>query len=228
MGLFATDYAACSDAARVLLRGHGKDAYVMRNAIEPEDFAFSPEGRARVRAELGAGDATLVMGTLGRCAPQKNQAFLLDVAVELDKLGADYIIAIAGDGPLRADLEEQVRDRGLIGKVLTLGNRADARDLYSAFDCFVLPSLFEGLPVAAVEAQATGVPCLLSDTITREVAFGDVTFLPISGARAWADEFLADSGERKPADRGLLRQSGYDINVEAARLVDFYRAIAGR
>ena len=228
MGLFATDYVACSDGARALLRGHGKDAYIMRNAIDPEDFSFSADGRARVRAELGAGDGTLVLGTLGRCSQEKNQAFLLDVADALARRGSDFKVVIAGDGPLRGELESQIARRGLTGKVSALGSRSDARNLYSAFDCFALPSLFEGLPVSAVEAQATGLPCLLSDAITSDVAFGGVSFLPLGDAEAWADAALASHGERRPAEHGLLARSGFDINVEAAKLVDHYREIASR
>ena len=228
MGLFATDYVACSDGARALLRRHGKDAYLMRNAIDPDDFTFSPEGRARVRAELGAGNGTLVLGTLGRCSQEKNQAFLLDVAEALDARGVDYRVAIAGDGPLRGELEEQISQRGLDGKVIALGSRCDARDLYSGFDCFALPSLFEGLPVSAVEAQATGLPCLLSDAITADVAFGKVKFLPLGDAAAWASAAVAAFSEREPAEQGLMARSGFDINIETDRLVEYYREIASR
>lgn len=228
MGLFATDYVACSDGSRVLLRRHGQDAYIMRNAIDPDDFAFSPEGRARVRAELGATDDTLVLGTLGRCSQEKNQTFLLNVAEQLNKLNINFIVAIAGDGPLRGELEEQIISRGLSRKVVALGSRGDARDLYSGFDCFALPSLFEGLPVSAVEAQATGLPCLLSDAITRDVAFGDASFLPVDNAETWAGEAFDVFGERRPAAKDLLSRSGFDINVEAAALVDFYRTIVSR
>ena len=228
MGLFASDYVACSDGARALLRGHGKDAYLMRNAIDSDEFAFSSEGRARVRAELDAKDGTLVLGTLGRCSQEKNQAFLFDVAEALGARGVDYRVAIAGDGPLRGALEEQISQRGLAGKVVALGSRGDARDLYSGFDCFALPSLFEGLPVSAVEAQATGLPCILSDAITSDVAFGGVSFLPLGDAEAWADAALASHGERRPAEYGLLARSGFDINVEAAKLVEYYREIASR
>ena len=228
MGLIATDYVACSDGTRTLLRRHGKDAYLMRNAIDPDDFSFSPEGRARVRAELGAGDGTLVLGTLGRCSQEKNQAFLLDVAEALDAREVDYRVAIAGDGPLSGELEVQISQRGLAGRVVALGSRNDACDLYSGFDCFVLPSLFEGLPVSAVEAQATGLPCLLSDTITTDVAFGKAEFLPLGDAEAWASVAVAVFSEREPAEQGLLARSGFDINVEAKRLVEYYREIASR
>lgn len=225
MGLFATDYVACSDGARTLLRRHGKDAYLMRNAIDPDDFAFSPEGRAHVRTELGAGKSTLVLGTLGRCSQEKNQAFLLDIADALDARGVDYRVVIAGDGPLRGELEEQISQRRLAGKVVALGSRSDTRDLYSGFDCFVLPSLFEGVPVSAVEAQAAGLPCLLSDTISPDVAFGKVDFLSLDDAESWATSALALFGERGPAEQGLLAHSGFDINIEAAKLADYYREI---
>ena len=228
MGLFATDYAACSDGARSLLRRHGVDAYIMRNAIDSEEFAYSAEGRVRIRVELGASDETLVIGTLGRCSREKNQVFLVEVAQALEELGVDYIIVIAGDGSLRGKLEELIAQRRLSSRVVLLGNRSDTRDLYSGFDCFVLPSLFEGLPVSAVEAQATGLPCLFSDAITSDVASGNVSFLPLGNAQAWAARAVAVCGERKPSEPDLLVRSGFDINVEAENLVDFYRKIAGR
>lgn len=225
MGFFATDYMVCSEGARALLRAHGRDAYLLPNAIDPNDYAFSPEGRARVRSEIGAGGSSLVLGTLGRCSQEKNQLFLLDVAEALGACGVDYRVAIAGDGPLRGELEEQVSQRGLTHNVVILGSRSDTRDLYSGFDCFVLPSLFEGVPVSAVEAQAAGLPCLLSNTISSDVAFGKVDFLSLDDAESWATSALTLFGERGPAKQGLLAHSGFDINIEAAKLADYYREI---
>lgn len=229
VGFCATDYIACSEAAKVLLRSHGQSAYVMHNAIDPESFSFSAEGRKTVRDELALTDKTLLLGSVGRCEKQKNQLFLLDVAESLRELRTEFTMAIVGEGPLRRSLATEIDKRGLGTSVRLLGSRNDMTNLYSAFDCFVLPSLFEGLPVSAVEAQATGLPCMLSNRITREVAFGNAVFLPLEGGPdMWAYKAVEICGERRAAAEGLLAASGFDISEEADKLVAFYQEIEAR
>ena len=225
VGLGATDYIACSEGARVLLRHHGKDAYIMRNAIKVPGFKYSSVDRERIRDELGVNDNTLLIGTIGRCSREKNQEFLLDIAQALSKIGHSFFLVIVGDGPLRRNLESEIVSRGLNNCVTTLGSRSDTRALYSAFDCFLLPSFFEGLPVSAVEAQASGLPCLLSDAITREVAFGLVRYLPLSNGQIWADAVIDCVGQRKPARKGLVADAGFDVDVESVKLASYYKKL---
>lgn len=233
VGLFATDYVACSEAARVLLGRHGKDAFVLHNAIDCSAFAFDPEARAQTRAELGVGEDAVLLGSIGRLAEQKNQQYMPVILRGLLDRGVDCYLAIAGDGNKKAKIEEKALELGVADRLMLLGSRSDASRLYAAFDVFLLTSLFEGLPVSAVEAQVSGLPCLLSDTITREVAFGDCRFLPLGDDDAWVDAVIDAAsclpGSAKRAQGPTLASAaGYDIRAEAVNLERFYRSILER
>lgn len=228
VGMFATDYMACSDAARVLLGRHGKDAYILHNAIDCARFAFDEEARWQVRSELGISERTLLLGTLGRLENQKNQLFLPEVVRVLVDRQFDCRLVIAGTGSLRDRIISKAKDFGVSDHVMLIGDRPDAPRLYSAFDAFLLPSLFEGLPVSGVEAQVSGLPCVFSDAITREVAFGKCNFAPLGDARAWADAIMNLPRDASRKDGPMLaRGAGFDITVEGERLVQHYRAILG-
>ena len=186
LGLYATDYIACSEAARILLGRHGKDAFILHNAIDCDKYAFDPAVRDEVRSELAIGEDVMLIGSVGRLSVEKNQQFMLDVLDVLKRRGVSSKLAIAGGGNRRDELRSKARQLGLQDSLILLGNRADAERLYSAFDVFLLTSLFEGLPLSAVEAQACGLPCFLSDSITREVAIGNAVFISLEdGAEVW-------------------------------------------
>lgn len=228
VGFFATDYVACSDAARVLLGRHGKDAYIMHNAVDCRHFAFDEEARLQVRSELGVSESTLLLGTLGRLEAQKNQLFLPEIMRVLTDEGVDCRLVIAGTGSLRDWIVAKSADLGVSDRVMLLGDRSDAPRLYSAFDVFLLPSIFEGLPVSGVEAQVSGLPCIFSDSITREVAFGECSFVSLGNARAWANAVSeAPRGASRSIGPKLARNAGFDISVEANRLADYYRSLLG-
>lgn len=229
VGFFATDYIACSDAARVLLGRHGKEAYIMHNAIDCTRFAFDAEARSQVRSEFSVSENTLLLGTLGRLENQKNQLFLLEVMRVLKDRRVDCLLVIAGTGSLRDRILLKARELGVSDCIMLVGDRSDAPRLYSAFDVFVLPSIFEGLPVSGVEAQVSGLPCVFSDAITREVAFGECSFLPLNNALIWADAAVDMSGANYRSDGPrLARTAGFDITVEANRLVRHYLTMLGR
>ena len=228
LGFFATDYIACSEGARVLLGKHGKNAFILHNAIDCKKFVYNSEYRDVVRNELGLDENTLLLGGVGRLSPEKNQLFMLDILYELKKIGVDCKLAIAGSGNCKEVLINRKNELGLGEDLILLGNRADTPHLYSAFDAFLLPSFFEGMPISALEAQACGLPCFLSDAITREAAVGRALFLPIDrGARIWVDAIIlarnevSDRTQPTPA----LQKSGFDVSVEASNLTHFYKEI---
>ena len=228
VGFFATDYFACSDSARVLLGNRGKDAYLVRNAIDCEKYSFKAEYRREIRDELGIENDTWFIGTLGRLSYEKNQKFMIDLVAELRKRGHKVKLGIAGDGDLLPDLQSSVREMRLEDDVLLLGSRNDGEKLYSAFDMFLLTSLFEGLPVSAVEAQCSGLPCLLSDSITKEVAFGAVKYLPLDNQGEWIQAIVQQMKLDKPErSRAYLcvSENGYGIGEQAIRLQNKYQAI---
>lgn len=170
---YATDYFACGEAAgryqfgnRVFDAGKVK---IIPNAIDVEKFKFDPDARKKLRKEIGIKDDDFVIGHVGAFRKQKNHTFLIDVFAEVKKERKNAKLVLVGQGPLREQIEEKVKKLGLENDVFFLGQRNDTNKLYSVFDVFCLPSLYEGLPVVGIEAQANGVSCVFSKNITQEI-----------------------------------------------------------
>ncbi len=217
---FATDWFACGErAGRWMYGDKAFDAgrvTVLPNAIEPAKFAFDPAARQCLRAELGIAPDAFVVGHVGRLTYAKNHRFLLEMFAELQKQRPDARLLLVGEGELEQRIRQQVRKLGLEKAVVFTGARADVNKLYSAMDVFCMPSNFEGMPLAAWEAQANGLPCILSDHITREAGCSaNSVFCALErGAAAWADAVCA--AERGPA------AAVPDIAQCARRLEEFY------
>lgn len=222
----ATDFWTCSRAAADWLFGPQipRDRIrLMKNAIEVEKYRFDPQKRARLRDELNLGDA-LVLGTAGRLAYQKNHSFLIDMFSRFHRRRPQSKLLIVGDGELRGELESQITGKGLEKDVLLLGWRTNVEDYLQAMDVFLLPSRFEGLGIAAVEAAASGLPCVLSDQVPEEVAFSeDIQRIPLE-ISAWTTA-VETASQRRP-DRqdgaGTVRAAGYDIKRQAKVLEALY------
>lgn len=184
----ATDWWACSDkAAEFLFTADAlpKVQYIP-NAIDVKKFAFDPQTRVRIREELGIMKDDFLIGTVGRCTSHKNQSFLLEVFALALKQNPTLKLLLVGDGPLRASLEDQSKKLGIENACIFYGFTDNVAPLYSAMDLFCLTSVLEGNPVSAIEAQANGCPCLLSDQITKEAdAGGNVRFLSIRDSSIW-------------------------------------------
>lgn len=228
---YPTHRLACSRYAGEWLFGKGVEFDVLYNAIELDRFSFDEGARAKARADLGLAGSTFAVGHLGRFMPQKNQRFLIDAFALLVERLPDSVLLLAGDGEQRPLAECWAAERGVADKVRFLGQRADANLLYQAFDAFALPSLYEGLCLVGVEGQRAGLPCLLSDAITREVdVTGTCEFLPIDSSEIWADALLR-AAEAPERDRSLPDMGDcfdlYDIEKAAPNLAEFYeRALA--
>lgn len=225
---YPTHRMACSRYAGEWLFGKDAKFDVLYNAIELDRFSFNAEVRAQARADLCLVGDALVVGHVGRFMAQKNHAFLLDVFAEVAKRRSDAILLLVGSGELRPLVESWVAERGLADKVRFLGQRDDADRLYQAFDAFVLPSLYEGLGLVGVEAQRAGVPCFLSDAITREVdVTGGVEFLPIDDPSVWANAISAiEPGSRIPVQSENF--SDYEIVCAAEKLAGRYADLTAR
>lgn len=168
---YATEYYGCSVKAGEWLFPkkivHSARFQVIYNAVDRERYRYHAETRERIRKELGWSDA-FVVGNVGNLCYQKNQFFLLDIFQALHRKEPKARLLLVGDGVRMKMLRERVKDYGLEDTVLLTGRRSDVADLYQAMDVFVLPSHFEGLPIAGIEAQSAGLPCVMSDTITVE------------------------------------------------------------
>ncbi|MBQ6381324.1 MAG: glycosyltransferase family 1 protein [Clostridia bacterium] len=222
----ATDYWGCSNAAGEFYFSPArwqKNHQLIRNAINVEDFAFSESARTKLREQYGLGDK-LVVGHVGRLAPQKNQKKTLEMFAALHRTNPHSHLVIIGTGELEQQLKQYTAQLGISDAVTYTGVQTNVNEWYSAFDVFVMTSLYEGLPVVAVEAQATDLPCVLCDTITPEVKVTDnVTFLGLHDeAGAWADAVLAMEQKPRISRAAELQAAGYDIRLEAKRMQELY------
>ncbi len=220
----ATDLWSCGRDAGIYFFGRKnweKKGHILRNAISLDKFAFNPELRAKLRAEKGFGEKT-VIGHVGRFNIQKNHTRLLDIFAEYVEINPNAVLALIGEGELESDMRAKASSLGIAEKVHFAGLQSNVNEWYQAFDLFVLPSLFEGLPVVGIEAQAAGLPCLFSDKVTDEVLLSDRAerLLLNDSDERWAKKL--DALVRAPHDRAagvsIVRDAGYDIVTEAARL----------
>lgn len=185
-----TDYFSCSELAAQNIFGKRPYTFIP-NVISPARFSFNEEKRKKIRRAFAIGNK-LVIGSVGRLAEQKNPLYAIDVISELYKINPNIEYWWIGEGYLQPQVENKIHEKGMDGVIKLLGRRTDMADLYQALDIFFLPSLFEGLPVTGVEAQATGLPCLISDTITKQFIYTDlVKTFPIKNSPKRVAEILA-------------------------------------
>ena len=230
----ATDYWSCGRDAGLYYYGETRwnaSGYILHNAIDVSRFAFRRETRDRLRRQYGLEDC-FVIGHVGRFNVQKNHTRLLDLFAQIAKSDPDARLVLIGVGELEQSVQEKTRNMGLSDKVLFLGQMADVSGWYHAMDCFVLPSLFEGLPVVGIEAQAAGLPCFFSDRVTDEVLLSPQARRVPLGAEdaAWAAEILTAKHTQTVRMRGteIVRDAGYDIHTEARKLQERYLEMAER
>ena len=227
--VFATDYMCCSELAGRWLFGNKEydkgNVYLLNNAIDLDKFKYNEALRKKKRKELGIKDDTLVIGHIGRFVAQKNHDYLIDIFNEIHKKNNNSILLLAGQGPLMEDIKNKVKELNLDDSVKFLGQRNDANELYQAFDVFLLPSLYEGLPVVGVEAQASGLLCYLSDDMTKETKVLDITkFMSLNNTpEEWANNILDDVKKYKRIDTSKeMTAKNFNIKEEAKKLEEYY------
>ncbi|MEH7112580.1 glycosyltransferase family 1 protein [Neobacillus niacini] len=221
---FANYRFACSNAASNWLYGENAESQIIKNGVDLTKFSFSNQLRNQVRKELGINSDTFVVGHVGRFNHQKNHTFLIDIFKEYWNKNSNSILILIGDGSLRKQIEQKVRDCNIENHVKFLGIRSNIYELIQAFDVFVFPSLHEGLPVTIMEAQAVGISCLVSDTVTTEVdvGIGLVSFLSLGNKSIWAKELQLVKKSAVNTFHIALRENGYDILDAANNLEDYY------
>jgi len=224
----ATHFRACSKSAGLFMFGRkacsSSRFAVMRNAIETERFAFSIKNRIAVRKELGIED-NFVVGHIGRFSPTKNHGFLTAIFEELLKKDNNAKLMLVGEYEGDERKMQMSAQPGLADSVILLGSRTDIPELLHAMDAFVLPSLYEGLPLVLVEAQAAGLVCFASAGAVPEEAnvAGLVKYISLNESPAvWAEAILECRGLPRYNTAEHVRSSGYDINSTAEELSSFY------
>lgn len=187
---------------------------ILHNAVDLDVYHYSVDGRNKIRTEFGIDRHTVVVGHIGRFTPQKNHKFILKIFQELSQANVDTILMLVGAGVLEDEIRKEVAESGLARSVIFTGVRSDIPDILSAMDVFLFPSLYEGMPNTVIEAQATGLPCVIADTITREADIsGLVKYLSLhQRAREWADAVSRAANHTRFDTRELLIKNRYDIS----------------
>lgn len=214
----SNEFFACSfQAGRYLFKN--KKFIVIKNAIDTEKFTYNPEIRKTKRESLELKNE-MVLGHIGRFEDVKNQEFLIRLFSSLLEKYPNIILILIGDGPKKKHIETLCIKYKIENKVKILSNRDDVNELLQIFDVFLLPSKFEGLPVVAVEAQSSGLPCLLSNRITKEVQFTEnCTFLSIDlGIAPW----IKAIENLNIAERKRVESNPYEIKDNSKKLEDIY------
>lgn len=220
---------ACSHKAGQWL--YGNNYRVINNGIELDKYAFNRKIREDYRRNLGLSDKK-VIGHIGNFVYQKNHDFLLDVFYEVSKRDDNYVLLLLGDGILRKHVEEKTQLMGLEKKVIFMGKTDEVPQLLQVMDLVVFPSHFEGLPLALIEAQSSGLKCLVSDVVSTEVQATDlIEFIPLQlGAKYWAERVINTPTCNREAMKDLclsmLRKKGFDIKTNARVLTEFYLGAA--
>ena len=186
---------------------------ILQNGLNIDDYCYSEKNRKRIRKELSISDDCFVIGNIGRLTEQKNHVFLLEVFKHVLLSNPNSKLVLVGEGELRNELESLAEQLGIVDQVIFTGVRSDIGSILSCFDVFVFTSFFEGMPNVLIEAQANGVPCIVSDSITKEVDItNSVAFLPLSSNVALWTKRITSS--KRNTDLNIERcfiQSKYDL-----------------
>lgn len=220
---------ACSDKAGQWL--YGKKAitqsnYLMiPNGVDLRRFAFNKIKREQMRCELGIEEDTFVLGHLGRISAPKNHKFLVELFAEYHKENPNSKLLLVGDGELFENVKQLIDQLDIGDVAIMVGSKTNTEDYYQAMDVFVFPSLWEGLPVSVVEAQANGLPCLLSDVITRDVDLTDqVQYLSLNEKKIWIEAIAAVQKKKRTGitTENEMKLQPFDAIAVAKQLQDFY------
>ena len=220
---YATELFACGVQAGNWMFG-GAPYQILNNAIDTAQYQYGAERAARVREMLGILAHATVIGHVGRFSPQKNHSFLIDIFHKVLQKDPSSYLLLVGDGELRPGIEEKVKTLGAEKNVIFTGVRSDVADLLQAMDVFVFPSFYEGLPVTLVEAQAAGLPCIISDTIPKDCDLTDqVSRRSLEEpAEIWADRIWENRRAVRKDTSEEIAAAGFDIKENAKWLQSHY------
>lgn len=227
--LFATHWLACGEAAAI--NGWGKRAFrngkvtILPNAIDPERFMYSETARNEIRKKYGIAANDFVIGHVGRFYPEKNHKFIVELFSEYSQNHSCSKLLLVGNGPLQAEIQNIVNQKGLDDKVIFSGLQKDVVGFYGAMDVLLLPSTREAFPMTLVEAQYNGLPCVVSDAVPKETVITDWVFpLPINDIKPWCkklDSLNVDYGHENPQ----IKSERFDIRMNYKMLESLYKIV---
>ncbi len=220
-----THYMACSTLASKWFFGDAK-ALIVANGIPVDQYRYNEQVRKQKRQELGITAEDRVIGHVGRFVTEKNHEFMLEVFAQYIRMASPAIMLLVGTGPLMSQIQHKADELGLADSVRFLGERSDVPELLQAMDVFFMPSLFEGLPYVLIEAQAAGLPCVISDVINKDIVLTpSVHFASLDDSKEiWAgklnDALQMETG--RPDNTELLAKAGYSVADTLRQLEQIY------
>ena len=228
--LYATHYMACGEDCGIFQFGQkafdeGKIA-IFKTAINTDFNRYQPDLREKTRKTFGW-NGKVVYGFIGRFEHQKNPLFLIDVMSEIYKRQENAHFVIIGAGKLENEMKTRIKETGLELVMSWLGRREDIQQFYNAFDAFLLPSRYEGLPVVGLESQSCGLPMIFSTAVTPEASACELGhFIDLNeGAAAWAEKIIPIVAENMPKRRSYAKEvadAGFDSKTEAEKMLKYY------
>ncbi|WP_066067749.1 glycosyltransferase family 1 protein [Neobacillus soli] len=224
----ATDYCSCSEEAAQFLFGNRK-VNILKNGIDLNQFVRNKTSdRKSVMEELKLPESVKIIGHVGRFSESKNHIFLLKVLKKLVDQDNRYVALLIGDGPLRTQIEKEAEMLGILNQIRFLGVRADISRLMNAFDVFLFPSKFEGFGIVTIEAQCSGTPCVISDTVpkTTDMGLGLASFVSLNACfEDWCTNIKEALSMERPASNMILKEiskRGYNIQSNVNDWIELY------
>lgn len=220
---------AVSDFAGKWMFGENSDVAVINNGIDIEKYRFNDSVRELIRKQFNIDNSEKLIIHTGAFREQKNHDFLIDIFYEITKNYNNVKLMLVGSGMLEENIRTKVNDLDLERSVIFTGNRNDISDLLSAADLFLFPSLYVGFPNSVIEAETSGLPCLISDTITKEVILND-NCLPMSlneKPKIWATELMSleETIENRFKAYKYIDEAGFSVQEEINRIEDIYTGL---
>ena len=231
--IFATDYMACTKHAGEWMFGSkalkNNRIYILNNAIETQKYKFNDKIRKNIINKYNISESTILIGHVGRFVEQKNHAFLIEIFKEYHNQNHDSKLMLIGQGPLVDKMKEKLKDLNLLDKVIFVGQVENVNDYYNAMDLFVFPSLYEGLGMVVVEAQYSGLPCIVSTEVPQIAKISDnVEFVDLNAPfEVWLNE-LKKYSLRKPRIENEISRNIYDISRESVKLEEEYFSLLAK
>lgn len=226
---YASHYFACGKKAAIWLYGKKnlEKVTIINNAIDSSRFTFNQNTRKKIRQNFQIPENAKLIGHVGRFDEQKNHFFIVKVFQELIKIESSAQLILIGDGGLRPKIENLISETSLTSKVHFLGIREDIPELLQAIDIILFPSLYEGLPLTLIEAQAAGLKIVASDTVAKEVDLtGLIMFKNLNEpAEKWAKLILENLDYPRNNNHKLIVKGNYDINSNAKKLQQLYQKL---
>lgn len=222
----ATAFFSCSrDAQKWFFSDKiisGGQVHLIANAIDAERFRFDSKKRKEMRCMLGLND-NLTIIQVARFRAEKNQSFMIDVLQRILEMRQDVSLIFVGDGPMEDEVKAKAVACNVADHVRFLGSRSDVPDILQAADVFALPSLWEGLPLTVIEAQASGLHCVVNDTLSQEMnVLGIVQYVSLADQQSWCNALIEACAAPRRDTYADLTASGYNINSTVPWLENFY------